>query len=170
MNLPWAIQQLTVHGTTIMQLCLSISEAEAHIKPTTEDWSILEVINHLYDEEREDFRQRIDLILHQPETDWPPIHPGEWVTSRAYQQRELKQSVANFTEERQRSIQWLPTLGEPDWNRSRMHPDGFMLRAGDLLGAWVAHDVLHLRQLVELHYHITSLETRPYSIAYAGDW
>jgi len=32
-------------------------------KPAPDKWSILEVVNHLYDEEREDFRQRLELVL-----------------------------------------------------------------------------------------------------------
>jgi uncharacterized damage-inducible protein DinB len=170
MDLPWAIQQLTMHGTSISQLCEAVSDAQARIKPNPQAWSILEVINHLVDEEREDFRQRLDLTLYQPTIDWPPIDPQGWVISRAYQQRDLQQSVANFTAERQRSIEWLRTLRDPDWNRARTHPSGFVLRAGDLLCSWVAHDVLHLRQLVELHYHLVGLQAVPYAVEYAGDW
>jgi hypothetical protein len=170
MDLPWAIQQLETHGTSITQLCSAVSETDARIKPDPQAWSILEVINHLYDEEREDFRQRLDLTLHQPETDWPPIDPQGWVTSRAYQQRELQPSIASFAAERQRSIEWLRALQQPDWSRSRTHPSGLVLHAGDLLSAWVAHDVLHLRQLVELHYHLVRLRAAPYAVEYAGDW
>jgi hypothetical protein len=169
-DLSWAIQQLAGHGASIDQLCTMVDDADARIKPDAESWSILEVINHLYDEEREDFRQRLDLTLHQPETDWPPIDPQGWVTSRAYQERDLKESIANFAAERQRSIEWLETLRDPDWSLSRTHPSGFVLHAGDLLSAWVAHDILHLRQLAELHYHLATLHAEPYSVEYAGEW
>ena len=170
MKLEAAIEQLKAHGTSINQLCLSVSDEHARLKPDANSWSILEVINHLYDEEREDFRQRIDLTLHQPEVDWPPIDPAGWVTSRAYQQRDLQESTANFAAERERSLAWLQTLQDADWERSRTHPAGFTLRAGDLLAAWVAHDMLHLRQLIELHYHLATLQAQPYSVDYAGDW
>jgi hypothetical protein len=170
MNLEWAIKQLEQHGAAIERLVLAVTPEQARVRPTPEDWSILEVINHLYDEEREDFRQRIDLTLHQPGVEWPPIHPGEWITSRAYQQRDLAESAANFAAERARSLAWLRTLAGADWDTSRTHPAGFELRAGDLLAAWVAHDVLHLRQLTELHYHLCATLAAPYSVEYAGDW
>jgi uncharacterized damage-inducible protein DinB len=170
MNLSSAIEQLTAHSASITQLCLAVSDEQARVKPAAQSWSILEVINHLYDEEREDFRQRIDLTLHQPDADWPPIDPAGWVTSRAYQQRDFRQSVASFAAEREQSIAWLQGLQDADWERSRTHPAGFVLHAGDLLGAWVAHDLLHLRQLVELHYHLATLQAQPYSVEYAGDW
>src|SRR5262249_22287391 len=140
MDLPWAIQQLTAHCATICQLCEGISVEQSRAKPQPEAWSILEVVNHLVDEEREDFRQRLDLTRHRPEVDWPPIDREGWVTSRAYQQRDLRQSLAAFTAERQRSIEWLQALDNPDWHRARIHPSGFTLHAGDLLSAWVAHD------------------------------
>jgi hypothetical protein len=170
MELTWAIEQLTIHGTSISGLCAAVSQAHGRRKPDPGSWSILEVINHLYDEEREDFRQRLDLTLHRPETEWPSIDPEGWVTSRDYQQRDLQQSIANFAAERQRSIEWLQSLHQPDWSRARTHPSGFVLRAGDLLSAWVAHDILHLRQLVELHYHLATVEAAPYAVEYAGDW
>ncbi len=170
MELDAAIQQLGTHGATIVQLCTSVSDAQARVRPDPKSWSILEVINHLYDEEREDFRQRLDLTLRQPDTDWPPIDPEGWVTSRAYQQRDLKQSIADFSAEREKSIAWLQSLQSPDLSRRHIHPMGFVLQAGDLLGAWVAHDVLHLRQLVELHYHLCTVSAAPYTVRYAGEW
>jgi hypothetical protein len=44
------------------------------------------------------------------------------------------------------------------------------LSAGDMLMSWVAHDLLHLRQLVELHYAYHKQQAQPYDIGYAGDW
>ncbi len=44
------------------------------------------------------------------------------------------------------------------------------MTAGDLLAAWVAHDVLHLRQLVELRYAYLVEEAQPNSVGYAGEW
>jgi len=38
------------------------------------------------------------------------------------------------------------------------------------MAAWVAHDLLHLRQLVELHYAWTVAKAAPYSLQYAGEW
>ena len=40
----------------------------------------------------------------------------------------------------------------------------------EMFAAWVAHDTLHMRQLVELHHaYILSL-AGSYSAQYAGDW
>jgi hypothetical protein len=44
------------------------------------------------------------------------------------------------------------------------------MRAGDMLAAWVAHDLLHMRQLVELHRTYTVTQLAPYDTRYAGEW
>jgi hypothetical protein len=126
------------------------------------------VINPLADEVREDFRTRLDVMLHQPEQPLPPIDPEAWVTQRAYNQRDPAASLARFLAERIQSVAWLQSLTDPDWARGRDHP--FPLHAGDLLVSWVAHDLLHLRQLVELRYALLAAEVVPYRVAYAGPW
>ncbi|MBK8984873.1 MAG: hypothetical protein IPM39_02140 [Chloroflexi bacterium] len=56
-----------------------------------------------------------------------------------------------------------------DWEAARDAPWG-KFTAGDMLAAWVAHDILHLRQLVELKWANTVVELRPYIVQYAGEW
>jgi hypothetical protein len=44
---------------------------------------------------------------------------------------------------------WLASLDTPDLEVYESRPGGGKLRAGDMLAAWLAHDLLHLWQLVE---------------------
>ena len=154
MELEFLIPQMHIHAGTIHSLTLGISDEQARWKPDPEAWSILEVVNHLYDEEREDFRVRVDYLLHHPDQPWPPIHPQGWVIERGYNQRDLSLSVDDFLKERQKSLAWLRGLDHPDWQASVTVSFG-QFSAGDILVAWVAHDLLHLRQLVELHWAFT---------------
>jgi hypothetical protein len=39
-----------------------------------------------------------------------------------------------------------------------------------MFAAWVAHDLLHVRQLVELHYAYTVERNQPFLVDYAGGW
>ena len=51
------LYQDLAHGAEIIRaLVLGVTQAQAQVKPTPESWSILEVVCHLGDEEREDFR------------------------------------------------------------------------------------------------------------------
>src|SRR5512140_142877 len=84
----------------IMALLAGISEEEARIKPDTESWSVLEVICHLYDEEREDFREHLDFILHRQDQTWHLIDPLKWVTERKYNEQNLREMKEKLFGER----------------------------------------------------------------------
>jgi len=153
----------------IRALVEGVSEEQARWRPDPASWSVLEVVNHLWDEERLDFRVRLEITLHRPDEAWPPIDPGGWVTERAYNERELGPSLDGFLSEREASLAWLRGLEDPDWEASYEAPFG-PIRAGDLMAAWVAHDLLHMRQLVELHWAYTTASLEPYDVRYAGTW
>jgi len=59
MDLEWAITQLAGHEPAIVALCTGVSDSEARSRPAPDTWSLLEVVAHLLDEEREDVRQRL---------------------------------------------------------------------------------------------------------------
>jgi hypothetical protein len=140
---------------------------QAHWKPAPERWSIVEVVNHLHDEEREDFRARLEFVLLRPGEEAPGIDPPRWAITRGYQERELEPSLEAFLRERRRSLAWLDGLGAVDLDtRYSFGP----ITAGELLASWVAHDLLHVRQLGKLHYDWWAQRTAPHDVAYAGNW
>ena len=160
---------LTANAERIKTLVAGISTDQARWKPDPNSWSILEVINHLYDEERKDFRIRLDIILHHPEQDWPPIDPEGWVISQRYNERDLESSLENFLRERRVSLEWLDSIGQFDAEKIYQAKFG-AISAGDMLCSWAAHDQLHLRQLIELHRSFTEVQVKPYQVEYAGQW
>lgn len=162
-------QELTQGIKMVRQLVTGITQVEAQAKPSPESWSVLEVVCHLYDEEREDFRQRLDIMLHRPEEEWPPIDPVGWVTTRKYNERNLAEMLENLAWERQRSLVWLRDLAASNWEAEYQAPFG-SIKAGDMLASWVAHDTLHIRQLVELRRNRVVKMTEPYDVRYAGEW
>ena len=54
-----------------------INDNQSKWKPSPQKWSILEIVHHLYDEEREDFRKRIQITLEDPKKEWSPINPPQ---------------------------------------------------------------------------------------------
>ncbi|MBI4674983.1 MAG: DinB family protein [Chloroflexi bacterium] len=169
MNFATLFAHLSSHTQAIHALTRGISLEEARWKPDAESWSILEVINHLYDEERRDFRVRLDIILHRPAEPFPPIDPPRWVVQEKYNERDLEASVQNFLDERANSLRWLSSLQAPNWDASITNQFG-TITAGEMFSAWVAHDILHLRQLVELHYALVARDAEPFGVEYAGEW
>lgn len=169
MDMDRLLLQMVEDAARISALLQGVSDEQARWVPAPDSWSMLEVINHLLDEERSDFRVRLDYTLHRPGEPWPPIDPGGWVTERSYNQQDPELSLARFLAEREASVTWLRGLSAPDWEATHETPWG-PITAGNLFASWVAHDLLHMRQLVELHWAYTKAKMVPYQPDYAGDW
>ena len=164
-----AVEQLRYQGQAITVLTAGLTEEEARFKPDPESWSILEVLNHLVDEEVLDFRRHLGHTLFTPDERWPEIDPEGWVNETHYNESQLAETLQKFKSEREKSIAWLLGLSTPDWDASVSMPWG-SLSAGDILASWLAHDLLHLRQIIALRYHLTASQCQPYEVTYAGKW
>ena len=162
-------QELVNSTEMIRALFRDIDQDQAQVKPDAESWSILEVICHLYDEEREDFREHLDFILHRQDEEWHPIDPQGWVTERKYNEQNVHEMAVQFFAERKKSLEWLMEIAEADWETTYTSEYGSM-KAGEMFSSWVAHDNLHIRQLTELRRQYIKQITQPYDVQYAGDW
>ncbi|MEW6406738.1 MAG: DinB family protein [Chloroflexota bacterium] len=162
-------EELTNSTESIRWLLFGISQEDARIKPDEKSWSMLEVICHLYDEEREDFREHLDFILHRQDEEWRVIDPQGWITSRKYNEQNFAEMQERFLDEREKSLAWLKSLADTNWHTTYTSQYG-TTSAGEMLSCWVAHDNLHIRQLVELRRKHIERITKPHSIEYAGEW
>jgi len=168
MNHQQIIEHLRVNCDVFKYLFQSVSDRQARWKPGEDRWSILEVVNHLYDEEREDFRKRIELVFSDSNVPWPPIDPEGWVVQRGYNDRNLKESLRNFFVEREASLRWLNQLISPDWQATHKHPQMGPMSAEQLLANWLAHDLFHIRQVTDLHFAYLTKQVKPISLNYSG--
>lgn len=170
MNLEQLISRLEATPDVLSALLHGISLEVARLKPTPEAWSILEVVCHLADEDRKDFRPRLKSLLfdNPPGSSITAINPPAWVVDGNYNTRDLIVSLSDFQIERQQSLEWLRSL-PTDLKLERRAPDRD-ITAGQVLYSWLAHDYLHIRQITRLHYDFLALEAQAYDIGYAGDW
>ena len=168
MNHQQIITHLRVNGDVFKYLFKNLADEQARWKPGADRWSLLEVINHLYDEEREDFRKRLALVLSDPDAPWPAIDPEGWVLQRGYNERKLNESLDNFFRERSTSLTWLRELASPDWQAIHHHPKMGPMSAELLLANWHAHDLFHIRQVNDLHFAYLTQLVAPVSLGYSG--
>jgi len=169
MDVNYFINRLSKNRSAFEGLATGTSREQARWKSSPDKWSMVEVINHLYDEEREDFRARVESVLADPKQPLLPIDPRNWVVTRAYNERDLATSLSNLLGEREKSLAWLGQLSEPNWQNTHERPEG-SLCAGDLLASWLAHDFLHIRQLARLHWQYVGALADPYKTEYGGPW
>ena len=105
----------------------------------------------------------------------PPQPPGESHHEEYVPVESCRQALEGFLIEREASIKWLRALKSPDWDVTSQWPFGpagdvTTFSAGDVLLSWVEHDVLHLRQMIELLHAWNEKQAPPYSLQYAGGW
>jgi len=164
------IRRMDVLVPALDALIAGISDADARWKPPSGAWSICEIICHLLDEERDDFGARVRATLEDPSRAWPPIDPEGWAILRRYNERDWKAQLAELRAARRESLAWLRAHESADWTNAHAHPSLGTIRAGDLLAAWAAHDLLHLRQLTKRRFELLGRDTEPFSTRYAGEW
>jgi hypothetical protein len=157
------------NAQAIRVLVGSTTAEQAGWKPDADTWSLLEVLGHLYNEERGDFRQHLRELWSTPPLAWGALD-APWLPVA-----DLPQALEGFLAERAESLEWLRTLPAPDWLvtvRMTFGPQQtpMVLSAGDLLVSWVEHDYLHIRQVNELLHAWHVRQAAPYSVSYAGGW
>lgn len=164
------ITSLDQFRTVLPAAIAGIGGDDARWRGPGDAWSILEIVSHIADEEVEDFRTRVDLTLSNPDAPWPPIDPEGVAVERRYNENDLAAVTARFLEERAASVEWLRGLRDPDWTNTFNHPSIGVIRAGDILASWAAHDVLHLRQIAKRRFQMIERDAGEYRTRYAGEW
>lgn len=161
------INQLSEHLEVFRSLLTRVPEHKVKWKEKPEKWCLLEIICHLYDEEREDFRARVDAVLHDRKLQ--PFDPLVWVRERRYIEQDFQQKLHDFLLERERSVEWLQSLQNPQWGKTYDHPKLGALSAGFFLTNWLAHDYLHIRQIMRVNYAYLNMQNG-IDLNYAGNW
>lgn len=163
------IDQLARHCEIYRAFFTDLSQEEITWKPARDKWCAQEILCHLYDEEREDFHRRLEHVLTTPERPLPPSNPEEWMATRNYMAKDFNTELNRFLDERKNTVAWLRTLENAAWSNVHEHPKVGAITSELFLTNWVAHDLHHLRQLINLRYaYLTSISKVP--LDYAGKW
>ncbi|MBN8568262.1 MAG: DinB family protein [Ignavibacteria bacterium] len=169
MNVNHIIAELEKNKSVFKNLLENLPDEFYQWRESENKWNLLEVVCHLYDEERDDFRARVKSVLANPLEDLLPIDPTGWVTSRNYAGQNYVTKLNDFLIERDYSIAWLKHLKSPEWGNSYSHPKLGPLTAKMFLVNWLAHDYLHIRQIIRIKYEYLK-KTSGEILLYAGDW
>ncbi len=163
------VQSLEDNGFVFQSLLGSASPELVTWRPAPGKWNLLEIACHLRDEETEDFRRRVQQTLENPEVAPPSIDPQGWVMSRDYAGQEYGAVMQSFGDARRASVAYLRALQNPKWKNAWNHPKFGPHTASLFLHNWLAHDYLHIRQIIALK-HAYLKQVSGEDLGYAGDW
>ena len=136
-------------------------------RPAVDEWSPVEIVCHLRDEEVEDFGARVRALVAGNDR-FAPIDPARWVTDRRYREADPAAALAAFVDRRAANLDYLATL-PPARLHSKVTQRGTGTLSGlDLLAAWVTHDRLHLAQLAATLARLGADRWAPLRTDYAG--
>lgn len=148
-------------------LLSDLDDAFWRARPAPKEWSALEIVCHLRDEELEDFGARVRVIA-TGGVSFGPIDPERWAVERRYGDDEPRAALGLLKDRRASNLGFLATI-----DPKRLEHDVDLPRAGrltglDLLAAWVTHDRLHVAQLVATLARGGANRWAPLRTEYAG--
>lgn len=164
------IDSLAANGVALHQVLSVTDPREMQWRPAEGKWNLIEILCHLRDEDQEDFGARVQQTLADPNVAPPAIDPEGWVVARNYKDADYAAVLEDFLKHRKAWVEWLRTQENAPWGNTWHHPRGGPLSSELFLRNWVAHDFLHLRQIIGLKYAYLQSISKGIDLGYAWAW
>lgn len=162
-----AQRELGKMASVLENLLGGLDAQGARTRPTLAEWSPVEIVCHLRDEETEDFGARLRVILSGADN-FVRIDPERWPEERRYREASLQEALGAFRARREESLDLLRSIAPEALDGSRSHGRLGRLSGLDLVAAWVAHDRIHLAQLTATLARVWTIRWAPLRTEYAG--
>src|SRR5215204_1500568 len=126
-------------------------------------WSPYDVVGHLVSGERTDWMERARHILSGDPRPFTPFNRTAMFDES--EGKTLAELLATFAELRGRNVMELQarSLGTSDLLRTGRHPDFGEVTLGQLLAAWVVHDLDHVAQIARTMAKVYADAVGPWS-------
>jgi FMN phosphatase YigB (HAD superfamily) len=130
----------------LQSLTLSLSSKAWSHEPTLDDWSMIELICHLRDTEREVHHLQIKTLLEESKPFVPRPDAAVWAKQRKYLNEDGQKALGEFTSARKETLEILRHLSDESWSRPARHaifgPTNFL----EVVGFMGDHDKMHIQQ------------------------
>ena len=146
------IESLQSTPRDLARLLRPLDAAAAHWRPSPGEWCIADVVAHLsYCEAR--YLARLRRVVEQENPFEPALLPDESAHDLA---RPLAELLESFVARRAETVAFLSALDQRDWGRPLIHETIGPTKLRDQVQELVAHDNLHLEQIVALRERLDS--------------
>jgi hypothetical protein len=141
---PLAMQRAA--PTTIAELLSGVPSSLVHRRPAPENWSIVEIVAHLAEDELTSSWRYRQMLEH----DGIPLHGFDqdlWARLGDYASWSLADALAMFRLLRQANVALLSRLSPTEWEHSGMHAERGPITVRSLATHMAAHDINHIEQI-----------------------
>jgi uncharacterized damage-inducible protein DinB len=127
--------------------------------PAPGKWSILEILCHMRDMEREAYLERYTRILAEPEPRLPDLNGEALAIEREYRAQKAGDVLKDWTRLRRESLRLLKKSKPEQWRRAGIHETAGRLTIDDLVVRHaVGNDIAHLSQIDSIKRRAALLE------------
>lgn len=141
---PLAVQAET--AATLERLCQGVAPSALRRRPSAHAWSAGEIVTHLADAEIV-IAYRMRLILGAPGTPIAAYDQDAWAVSGHYEQREPRESLAQFRALRAANLALLGSLTPEQWQLFGIHSERGQETITHIVRMTAGHDRNHLEQI-----------------------
>lgn len=145
-------QVVTMSNTPsiIRAMLAPLTDEQIAWKPSSERWSIAEVLAHLEDVELHVLGLRARRIATEDNPLLENYDQNEESAKGTYSGRDGRDLLESFCRAREDSLQWIKGLSPGDWQRTGRHSEVGEIRLEQVMNMWAFHDLAHIRQVAEL--------------------
>ena len=146
------IESLQATPQDLARMLRRVSADDALWRPAPGEWCIADVVAHLAYVETP-YLARLRRVVEQDNPFEPYLHPDRGAHDLA---RPLGELLQAFILRRAETVAFLSALDQRDWGRSLVHQTIGPTRLRDQVQELVAHDNIHLEQVVALRERLDS--------------
>lgn len=134
----------------IEKILLDVPESTLTWKPSSQRWSVSEVLAHLAEVDGV-FRERTKKMASENSPSIDSYDQNVAYAAGKYSGQPGRERLKQFCHERDRSLSMLRYLPEGALGRAGVHSEIGKITINDLLNEWAFHDLGHIKQISELY-------------------
>jgi hypothetical protein len=138
----------------IRQFAAEMAEQELRLKPSNDEFSVVEQVCHLRDLEREGYGARIKKMLAENEPQLPDFDGSRIARERDYNKQDFESACREFTHQREENVRVMKTLSPDQLNRSGVLEGVGTITLERLFQLMREHDQSHRQELNALRERI----------------
>jgi hypothetical protein len=159
------LQTLRATPDRLREALRGVPAAVLRWRPAPGKWSILEILGHMRDMERDAYVARYRRILAEDRPDLPDVDGDRYAVERGYREARASEVIRDWRRLRRETLRILRDVRGPAWAREGVHEVAGPLTMDALLVRHaVGNDGAHLAQIVAIkrrHALLERLRTAP---------